>query len=96
MCTHFKTQEDNPQMHLHINFHRLTLTRCSSYIKLPEWIAKKKVVLKPENKDKSALNELLFAVLDHEEIAQAPQHISKLQHSENQYKWKEVEFLKAI
>ena len=48
---HIKTQVENPRMpessftvdqimHLHINFHRLALTRGSSYIVLPEWIAK--------------------------------------------------------
>ena len=27
-------------IHLYINFHKLALTRGSSYIKLPKWIAK--------------------------------------------------------
>ena len=37
-------------MHLHINFHRLVLTRGGSYIQLPEWIKSKKAMINPENK----------------------------------------------
>ena len=47
MLAHIKAQAENPRMpesgftldqimHLHINFHRLVLTRGSSYMKLPE------------------------------------------------------------
>ena len=49
MLAHIKTQVENPRMpesgfsldkimHLYINFHRLALTRGSSYTELPEWI----------------------------------------------------------
>ena len=56
MFEHIKTQVESPRMlesgftldqivHLHINFHRLALIRGNSYMKLPEWIAKKKAVI---------------------------------------------------
>ena len=62
MLAHIKTQVENPRMpensftlnkimHLYINFHRLELTRGSSYIELPEWIKRKKTVINPQNKD---------------------------------------------
>ena len=62
MLSHIKTQTENPKfpeggfslgkiMHLHINFHRLVLTRGSSYTELPEWIKNKKTALNPQNKD---------------------------------------------
>ena len=62
MLAHIKTQVENPRMpensftlnkimHLYINFHRLELTRGSSYIELPEWIKRKKAVINPQNKD---------------------------------------------
>ena len=62
MLAHIKTQVENPRMpensftlnkimHLYINFHRLELTRGSSYIELPEWIQRKKAVINPQNKD---------------------------------------------
>ena len=51
MLAHMKMQVENPRMsesgfkldkimHLCINFHRIALTRGSSYIELPEWIKK--------------------------------------------------------
>ena len=56
MFEHIKAQVENPQMsesgftldqimHLHINFHKLVLTRGSFCIVLPEWTAKKKAVI---------------------------------------------------
>ena len=53
MLAYIKAQTENPKfpesgftldkiMHLYINFHRLLLTRCGSYIKLPEWLKSKK------------------------------------------------------
>ena len=56
MFEHIKAQVENPQMsesgftldqimHLHINFHKLVLTRGNFCIVLPEWIAKKKAVI---------------------------------------------------
>ena len=55
MLAYINAQTENPKfhesgftldkiMHLYINFHRLALTRGSSYIELPEWIKSKKVV----------------------------------------------------
>ena len=53
MLTYINTQVENPQMpesgfsldkimHLYINFHRLTLTRGSSYNELPKQLKSKK------------------------------------------------------
>ena len=42
--------------------HKLVLTQCSSYIKLPEWIARKKVVINP----KTIINRvLIWQLLQH-------------------------------
>ena len=38
-------------MHLYINFHRLVLTRVSSYNELPKLIKSEKAVINPQNKD---------------------------------------------
>ena len=72
-------------MHLHIKFHNLALTQVSSYIKLPEWIAKKKAVINLKNKDEEC-----------EDIKHHLERISLLQHYEGQYNWKRFEFLLAI
>ena len=34
-----------------VNFHRLNLTRGSSFLPLPHWLAKKKVTTNPKNSD---------------------------------------------
>ena len=58
MLAYIKAQTENPKfpesgftlgkiMHLYINFHRLVLTRGSSYSELPEWIKSKKTVISP-------------------------------------------------
>ena len=59
MLVHIKTQTENPKfpesgftldkiMHLYINFHRLVLTRGSSYTELPKSIKNKKAVINPQ------------------------------------------------
>ena len=107
MSAHIKTQVENPRMpesgftldqimHLHINFYKLALTRGSSYIKLPEWIAKKKAVINPKNNNEQCFKWAVIAALHHEEIAKDPQCISKLQHFQEQYNWNGLEFPLAI
>ena len=60
IIAHMKTQIENPALlnsrfrfdevlFLNINFHRLNLTRGSSYLPLPDWIANKKAIINPQN-----------------------------------------------
>ena len=67
MLAYIKAQTENPKfpesgftldkiMHLYINFHRLVLSRGSSYTELPKWLRSKKAVINPQNAMKSALN----------------------------------------
>ena len=62
MITHMKKQIGNPTLansrfrfdqvlFLDVNFHQLNLTRGSSYIPLPDWVAKKKAIINPHNDD---------------------------------------------
>ena len=62
MFAYIKTQTENPKfpksgftldsiIHLDISFHELQLTRGSSYIELPAWIANKKAVINPRNEE---------------------------------------------
>ena len=41
----------NRVLHMDIDFHRLNLTRGSSYVPLPDWLMKKKAIINPENSD---------------------------------------------
>ena len=62
MIEHMNQQIENPALrdskfvfdgviHMDIHFHRLNLTRCSSYLPLPEWLAKKGAIINPKNSD---------------------------------------------
>ena len=83
-------------MHLNINFHWLALTGCSSYTKLPTWIASKKAMINPKNNNEECFKWAVIAALHHEEIKQNPERISLLQHYEDQYNWNGLEFPLAI
>ena len=62
MIEHMAQQIENPALrnskfvfdrviHMDIDFHRLNLTRGSSYILLPDWLTKKKAIINPRNSD---------------------------------------------
>ena len=62
MIEHMQQQIENPALrgskfvfdgviHMDIDFHRLNLTRGSSYIPLPDWLALKKAIINPKNSD---------------------------------------------
>ena len=72
-------------MHLYINFHRLALTRGSSYTELPKWLKSKKAVVNPRNKDEEYFKLGVIAALHHEEIERDHQRTSKLKPYKNQY-----------
>ena len=107
MFAYFKAQVKNPRMPesgftldqimlLHINFHKLALTRGSSYIKLPECIAKKKIVINPKYKDGRYCKWAVIAALHNEDIKHHPERISLLQHYEDRYNCQWLEFSLAI
>ena len=83
-------------MHLCINFHRLVLTRGSSYNELLQWIKSKRAVINPQNKDEECFKWAVIAALHHEEIKKDHQRISRLSPYEKQYNWKGLEFPVSI
>ena len=103
MLAYIKAQTENPKfpesgftldkiMHLYINFHRLVLTRGSSYNELPEWMKSKKAVINSQNKDEECFKWAVIAALHHEEIKKDHQRMSRLRPYEKQYNWKGLEF----
>ena len=109
MFAYIKTQIENPKLpksgftldsitQLDTGFHKLRLTRGSSYIQVPEWITKKKAVkINPQNRyDEECFKWGVIASLHHEEIDSHPERITKLQHYEDQYNWQGLEFPVAI
>ena len=107
MLAYIKAQTENPKfpesgftldkiMHLYINFHRLVLTRGSSYTELSKWLKSKKAVINPKNKDEECFKWAVIEALHHEEIKHHPERISLLRPYENQYNWKGLEFPVSI
>ena len=41
----------NEVVRMDVDFHRLNLTRGSSYLPLPDWLAKRKPIINPKNSD---------------------------------------------
>ena len=81
MITHMKMQIENPMLEnssfkfgevlvLDVSFHQLNLTRSSSYIPLPDWMAKKKAIINPQNDADECFK---WAVIAASEIGKDPQ-----------------------
>ena len=86
MIAHMNTQIKNPALlnsrfrfdevlFLDVNFHRLNLTQGSSYLPPPDWIAKKKAIINPQNDDEECFK---WAVIAASVIVKDPQCMSNL------------------
>ena len=77
---------------MNINFHRLNLTRGSSYVPLPDWLAKKKAIRNPKNLDLECFKWAVIAAMRWEEIDRDHQRISKLRRYEDDLNWIGIKF----
>ena len=68
------------------------LTRGSSYITLPDWLAKKKAILNPKNLDEKCFKWAVIAGLKWEEIDCHPERVSKLRRYENEFDWSGITY----
>ena len=104
MIEHMAQQVENPALrnskfvfdrvlYMDMDFHRLNLTRASSYIPLPDWLTKKKAITNPRNSDMECFKWAVIAATKWEEIDRDHQRISKLRRYENDFDWDGVEFL---
>ena len=75
-----------------IDFHQLNLTRASSYIPLPEWLANKKAKINPCNEDQKCFKWSVITALKWEEIGSHPERISKIKKFEKDFDWSGVKF----
>ena len=107
MIEHMKQQIENPALrdskfvfdriiHIDIDFHRLNLTRGSSYIPLPDWLAKKKAIINPKNSDLECFKWAVIAAMRWEEIDRDHQRISKLRRYEDDFDWDGIKFPASI
>ena len=74
MIAHTKGQIENPALlnsrfvfdkalYIDVNFHQLNLMRGSSYLPLPDWLARKKVIINPKNEDQECFKWAVIAAL---------------------------------
>ena len=79
MIAHMNTQIGNPALansrfrfdevlFLDVNFHRSNLTRGSSYLLPPDWIAKKKAIINPQNDDEDCFKWAIIVALYHVKV----------------------------
>ena len=103
MIEHMAQQIENPALrnskfvfdrilHIDIDFHRLNLTRGSSYIPLPDWLMKKKAIINPTNSDMECFKWAVIAAMKWEEIYRDHQRVSKLKRYEKEFDWSGLEF----
>ena len=105
MIANMKFQIENPALlnsrfvfdeflYLAANFHQLNLTRGSSYLPLPDWLARKKVIVNPHNDDEECFK---WSVIAAENIGMKdPQHVSNLRKFIDNYDWSGLEFPVSI
>ena len=105
MIANMKFQIENPVLlnswfvfdeflYLEVNFHQLNLTRGSSYLPLPDWLARKKVIVNPHNNDEECFK---WSVITAEKVGMKnPQRVSNLRMIKDNYDWSGLEFPVSI
>ena len=107
MITHKMTQIENPALlnsrfrfdevlFLDTNFHQLNLTRGSSYLSLPDWLAQKKEIINPQNDDEECFKWAVIVALKWTDIKSHPERISNLREFSNDYDWSGLKFRVSI
>ena len=105
MIANMKFQIENPVplnsrsvfdefLYLDFNFHQLNLTRGSSYLPLPDWLARKKAIVNPHNDDEECFK---WSVIAAEKVGlKDPQGVSNLRKFTDNYDWSGLEFPVSI
>ena len=75
-----------------IDFHRLNLTRGSSDLPLPEWLAKKGAIINPKNSDMECFKWAVIAAMKWKNIDNHPERITKLRKYEDEFDWSKIKF----
>ena len=74
-------------------FNKVTLSRGGSHIDSVKWLKNKKATINPQNKkDDKCFQYALTVALNHEQIKNNPERISKTKPFIDQYNWKEIDF----
>ena len=105
MIANMKFQIENPALlnsrfvfdeflYLDANFHQLNLTRGSSYLPLPDWLASKKAIVNPHNDDEECFK---WSVIAAENVGMKDlKRVSNLRKFMDNYDWSGLEFPVSI
>ena len=107
IIAHMKEQIENPDLlnsrfvfdevlFTNVDFHQLNLTRDSSYLPLPDWLARKKAIINPKSEDQECFKWAVIAAMRWEEINNNPERISKLKRFEKDFDWSGIGFPVSI
>ena len=107
MIKHMKEQIENPALlnsrfvfdevlYIDVDFHQLKLTRGSSYLPLPDWLARKKAIINPCNENQECFKWAVISTSRWEDIDNNPQRISKLARFQSNFDWSGIRFLVSI
>ena len=107
MIAHMREQIENPALlnsrfvfdevlFMDIDFHQLNLTRGSSYVPLPEWLANRKAIINPQNQDQKCFKWAVIAASRWEEIDSHPERVFKLKRFEKDFDWSGIKFLVSV
>ena len=81
-------------LYLNVNFHQLNLMRGSSYLPLPDWLARKKAIVNPHNDEEEYFK---WSVIAAEKVGMKdPQRVSNLRKFKDNYDWSGLEFSFSI
>ena len=105
MIANMKFQIENPALlnsrfvfdeflYLDVNFHQLNLMRGSSYLPLPDWLVRKKVIVNPHNDEEECFQ---WSVITVENAGMKdPQRVSNLRKFTDNYDFSGLEFTVSI
>ena len=78
---------------LYCNLNKVRLSRGGSYIDSPKWVKSKKATINPQNKKNDRCFQYAVTVaLNHEQIKDHPERISKIKPFIDKYDWKKIDF----
>ena len=107
MIAHMKMQIKNPGLlnsrfrfdavlFLDVNSHRLNLTRGSSYLPLPDWLARKKAIINPQNDDEECFKWAVITASKWMDIKFNPECMSNVRKFADNYDWSGLRFPVSI
>ena len=77
---------------LYYGLNKVSLSRGGSYIDYPKWLKIKNATINPKNNDDKCFQYALTVALNHEQIKDHPERISKIKFFIDKCNWKEIDF----